>query len=77
LAAYRYLVPISLLVLGLLVAAFLAWAAVILARRRTAALAAAGVAAGSGHGSLAGAWPSRVRPTDKEITAEIEPLLAK
>jgi len=28
-------------------------------------------------GSLAGAWPSRVRPTDKEITAEIEPLLAK
>jgi glutathione peroxidase len=28
-------------------------------------------------GSLAGAWPSRVRPTDKEITAEIEGLLAK
>jgi glutathione peroxidase len=28
-------------------------------------------------GSLAGAWPSRVRPTDKEITAEIEQLLAK
>jgi glutathione peroxidase len=28
-------------------------------------------------GSLAGAWPSRVRPTDKEITAEVELLLAK
>jgi glutathione peroxidase len=28
-------------------------------------------------GSLAGAWPSRVRPTDKEITAEVEQLLAK
>jgi glutathione peroxidase len=28
-------------------------------------------------GSIAGAWPSRVRPTDKEVTAEIEELLAK
>jgi glutathione peroxidase len=28
-------------------------------------------------GSLAGAWPSRVRPTDKEITAEVEQLLTK
>jgi glutathione peroxidase len=28
-------------------------------------------------GSLAGAWPSRVRPTDQEIAAEIEALLAK
>jgi glutathione peroxidase len=28
-------------------------------------------------GSLAGAWPSRVRPTDKEITAEVEQLLVK
>ena len=28
-------------------------------------------------GTLAGAWPSRVRPTDKEITGEIEALLAK
>ena len=46
----------ALLVLGLLVAAFLAGAAVTMARRRTAALAAAGVAAGSGHGRLAGAW---------------------
>ena len=46
----------ALLVLGLLVAAFLAWAAVAVARRRTAALAAAGVAAGSGRGRLAGAW---------------------
>jgi Ca-activated chloride channel family protein len=45
-----------LLVLGLLVAAFLAWAAVVVARRRTAALAAAGVAAASGRGRLAGAW---------------------
>ncbi|HTR96058.1 MAG TPA: VWA domain-containing protein [Trebonia sp.] len=46
----------ALLVLGLLVAALLAWAAVAVARRRTAALAAAGVAAGSGRGRLAGAW---------------------
>jgi glutathione peroxidase len=29
----------------------------------------------AGDGSLAGAWPSRVRPTDKEVTAEIERLL--
>jgi glutathione peroxidase len=28
-------------------------------------------------GSIAGAWPSRVRPTDKEVTTEIEELLAK
>jgi glutathione peroxidase len=28
-------------------------------------------------GSLAGAWPSRVRPTDGEVTAEIEAALAK
>jgi glutathione peroxidase len=28
-------------------------------------------------GSLAGAWPSRVRPTDAEITGKIEGLLAK
>ncbi len=28
-------------------------------------------------GSIAGAWPSRVRPTDKEITAEVEGLLTK
>ena len=28
-------------------------------------------------GSIAGAWPSRVRPTDKEITAEVEALLTK
>jgi glutathione peroxidase len=28
-------------------------------------------------GSLAGAWPSRVRPTDAEITAEIDQLLSK
>jgi glutathione peroxidase len=28
-------------------------------------------------GSIAGAWPSQVRPTDKEITAEVEGLLAK
>jgi glutathione peroxidase len=28
-------------------------------------------------GSLAGAWPSRVRPTDATITGEIEKLLAK
>jgi glutathione peroxidase len=27
-------------------------------------------------GSLAGAWPSRVRPSDPEVTAEIEGLLA-
>jgi glutathione peroxidase-family protein len=26
-------------------------------------------------GSLAGAWPSRVRPESREITAEIEKLL--
>jgi Ca-activated chloride channel family protein len=46
----------ALLVLGLLVTAFLAWAAVTVARRRSAALAAAGVAAGSGRGRLAGTW---------------------
>jgi len=28
-------------------------------------------------GSIAGAWPSQVRPTDKEITAEVEGLLTK
>ena len=28
-------------------------------------------------GSIAGAWPSRVRPTDQEITGEIEALLGK
>ena len=28
-------------------------------------------------GSLAGSWPSRIRPTDTEITAEIDQLLAK
>jgi len=28
-------------------------------------------------GSLAGAWPSRVRPTDAEVTGQIEALLAK
>jgi glutathione peroxidase len=28
-------------------------------------------------GSLAGAWPSRVRPTDAEITGKIEGLLAR
>jgi len=28
-------------------------------------------------GSLAGAWPSRVRPMDKEITAEVEQLLGE
>ncbi len=28
-------------------------------------------------GRLAGAWPSQVRPTDRAVTAEIEPLLAK
>ena len=28
-------------------------------------------------GTLAGAWPSRIRPTDTEITAEINQLLAK
>jgi len=46
----------ALLVLGLLTAAFLAWATVTVARRRTAAFAAAGVAARSGPGRLAGAW---------------------
>lgn len=46
----------AVLVLGLLTAAFLAWATVTVARRRTAAFAAAGVAARSGHGRLAGAW---------------------
>ena len=46
----------ALLVLGLAVAALLAWATVTVARRRTAALTAAGVAAGSGAGRQAGAW---------------------
>jgi Ca-activated chloride channel homolog len=46
----------ALLVLGLLTAAVLAWATVTVARRRTAAFAAAGVAARSGPGRLAGAW---------------------
>jgi Ca-activated chloride channel homolog len=46
----------ALLVLGLVAAAFLAWATVTVARRRTAALTAAGIAAGSGRGRLAGAW---------------------
>jgi Ca-activated chloride channel family protein len=46
----------ALLVLGLLVAALLAWAAVAVARHRSAALAAAGIAAGRGRGGLAGAW---------------------
>ena len=46
-----------LLAAGLLVAAGLAWAAVAAARRRTAALAAAGIGASGGHGArLAGVW---------------------
>ena len=46
-----------LLAVGLLVAAALAWAAVVAGRRRSAALAAAGVAAaGRGHGRTAGVW---------------------
>jgi Ca-activated chloride channel family protein len=47
-----------LLAVGLLVAAGLAWAAVVTTRRRTAALAAAGIAAapGRGRGRLGGVW---------------------
>jgi len=46
-----------LLAVGLLVAAVLAWAAVVAGRRRSAALAAAGVAAaGRGRGRTAGVW---------------------
>jgi Ca-activated chloride channel homolog len=48
-----------LLAVGLLVAAVLAWAAVIVARRRAAALAAAGLTAGSpgrGRARLGGVW---------------------
>jgi Ca-activated chloride channel homolog len=44
-----------LLAVGLLVAAALAWAAVVAGRRRSAALAAAGVAA-AGRGRTAGVW---------------------
>jgi Ca-activated chloride channel family protein len=47
----------ALLAVGLLVAAALAWAAVVAARRRAAAHAAAGVAAaGRGRGRAAGVW---------------------
>jgi Ca-activated chloride channel family protein len=45
-----------LLVVGLIVAAVLAWAAVAAARRRAAALASAGVAAGGRRARLAGLW---------------------
>jgi Ca-activated chloride channel family protein len=46
-----------LLAVGLLVAALLAWAAVAAARRRTAALAAAGIGASGRNGArLAGVW---------------------
>ncbi|MGH3178635.1 MAG: VWA domain-containing protein, partial [Streptosporangiaceae bacterium] len=46
-----------LLAVGLLVAAGLAWAAVVIARRRAGALAAAGLTAGGpGRGRLGGVW---------------------
>jgi Ca-activated chloride channel homolog len=45
----------ALLAVGLLVAAALGWAAVVVSRRRAVALAAAGVA-GSGRGRQAGVW---------------------
>jgi Ca-activated chloride channel family protein len=45
-----------LLAAGLLIAAALAWAAVVAGRRRTAALAAAGVAAGGSGRGRAGVW---------------------
>jgi Ca-activated chloride channel family protein len=45
-----------LLAAGLLIAAALAWAAVVAGRRRTAALAAAGVAAGGAGRGRAGVW---------------------
>jgi Ca-activated chloride channel family protein len=47
----------GLLALGLLVAAALAWTAIVIGRRRAAALAAAGVAAsGHGRGRAGGVW---------------------
>jgi Ca-activated chloride channel family protein len=45
-----------LLAVGLVVAAALAWAAIAAARRRSAALASAGVAAPGGRARLAGVW---------------------